>query len=128
MQPPTISCGPKIAEQSLLMPKTVRPQRENETSRFGNTAGGSDECPSKTVWRKGWQREAVATQAASKELAAFIGWLEQRGYQDSADMLRRMAMQHGVRSAEADLRAALLAKLSNPSALTARSRRCKTSR
>jgi predicted kinase len=35
---------------------------------------------SKAVWRKGWQREAAATQAASTKVAAFIGLLEQRGY------------------------------------------------
>jgi hypothetical protein len=51
------------------------------------------------VWRKGWRREAAATQAASAELAATISWLEQNGYGDIAKNVREIAMQHGARNA-----------------------------
>jgi hypothetical protein len=69
---------------------------------------------SKVVWREGWQREAAATQAASAKVAAFIGLLEQRGYGDSAGIIRQMAMRHGVRAAEAALRATMAAITKNP--------------
>jgi len=62
---------------------------------------------SATVWRRGWQLEAVATQAASAEVGRFIRWLEERGLHESAGIIRQMAMRHGVRKAEADLQAAL---------------------
>jgi hypothetical protein len=51
------------------------------------------------VWRKGWRREAAATQAASAELAASINWLKQNGYDDIAKTVREIAMQHGARNA-----------------------------
>ncbi len=59
------------------------------------------------VWRRGWQREAAATQAASAELGRFLRWLEERGYQESAVIIRHAAMQHGVRKTRADLHSTL---------------------
>jgi hypothetical protein len=64
---------------------------------------------SKRVWRKGWRREASATQAASAQVAAFIRWLEQEEYCESAQIVRDVAMRRGVRGAEAALRSALTA-------------------
>jgi hypothetical protein len=59
---------------------------------------------SKQVWRKGWRREAVETQAASAEAAALIGWLDERSFNESAEIIRKVAMRHGVREALRDLR------------------------
>jgi hypothetical protein len=61
---------------------------------------------SEKVWRPGWRLEAAATQQAATEVATFIGWLEQRGFNDSAGVIREIAMQHGVRKTEAALRSA----------------------
>lgn len=62
---------------------------------------------SQTVWRKGWQREATATQAAAADLAAFIRKLEIDGLAADADIFRRAAMKHGARNARAIVLAAL---------------------
>lgn len=58
---------------------------------------------SQTVWRKGWQREAAATQAASAAIRGVIRWFEEQGFPDTADEIRRAAMQLGARKAEAQL-------------------------
>jgi hypothetical protein len=69
----------------------------------------SDKPPriSNKVWRKGWRREAAATQAASAELAACLNWLEQNRYGEIANIIRQFAMQYGVRKTEPAFRSAL---------------------
>ena len=59
------------------------------------------------VWRKGWQREAAETQAASAELAGVIDWLQQRGLHDSARIIREIAIQHGARAARDNVESAI---------------------
>jgi hypothetical protein len=58
---------------------------------------------SATVWRKGWQREAAATQAAACEIATVIAWLQHEGLSDAADIFRRIAMRRGVQETAKDL-------------------------
>jgi hypothetical protein len=69
--------------------------------------GGRKTCDQ--VWRRGWRREAAETQAAATEVAAFIRWLQQRGLEDSAGIIRQTAMQHGVRETRVDLQSAVKA-------------------
>jgi hypothetical protein len=57
----------------------------------------------KTVWRKGWRAEAAATQTASAAISGVIRWFEEQGFPDTADEIRRSAMQLGARKAEAQL-------------------------
>jgi hypothetical protein len=54
---------------------------------------------SATVWRKGWRREAAATQDATQTLAAFIQWCEQNGYHEIAANVRAAAMHDGAQQA-----------------------------
>jgi hypothetical protein len=51
---------------------------------------------SEKVWRKGWQREATRTQAASALLAQLIRGLEDVGLVADAEVFRTSAMQHGA--------------------------------
>jgi predicted kinase len=62
---------------------------------------------SKTVWRKGWQREAAETQAAAADLAALIHHLETGGLTSAAVIFRSVAMKHGARNGKAIILAAL---------------------
>lgn len=61
----------------------------------------------KKVRRKCWRQEAVATQAASAEVAAFIRWLVESGLCDAAGIVQRRATADGVRQTAADLRRVL---------------------
>lgn len=62
----------------------------------------------KTVWRKGWRREAAATQVAAADLAIFIHGLERDGLTAAdADIFRRAAMKHGARNSRAIILTAL---------------------
>ncbi|HME21499.1 MAG TPA: hypothetical protein VKI44_09185 [Acetobacteraceae bacterium] len=69
----------------------------------------SGKAISKKAWRNGWRRDAATTQTASAEVAAIIGYLEQRGFHESAHAIRRHAMRHGVREAKAALGRVLIA-------------------
>ncbi|HEY1260486.1 MAG TPA: hypothetical protein VGF34_14660 [Stellaceae bacterium] len=55
------------------------------------------------VWRKGWRAEAAATQTASAAISGVIRWFEEQGFPDTADQVRRSAMQLGARKAEPQL-------------------------
>jgi hypothetical protein len=72
---------------------------------------------SEKVWRRGWRRDAIATQAASAQLAGFIRLLEEYGLADSATSFRQAAMQYGACCAVANVQSAIRqwrAKLKRP--------------
>jgi hypothetical protein len=60
---------------------------------------------SEKVWRKGWRREAAATQAASVRIARLLTLFSQHGF-DVHD-IRRIAMELGARRAVVKFQAAL---------------------
>ncbi len=62
-----------------------------------------DEIRSAGYRGKVWRCDSAKTQAAAAEVAAVIGWFEQRGWSESADLIRQAAMRHGVREAKAEL-------------------------
>lgn len=64
------------------------------------------------VWRRGWRREAAATQAASQELAAVIAWCESEGFSSAAKNIRQAALETGAVRAVAELHTAFSRRVS----------------
>jgi hypothetical protein len=64
----------------------------------GKIQGDSNIC--EQVWRSGWRREAAEPKPRPLTVAVFIRWLRQRGFHDSANIIRQVAMKNGVREIE----------------------------
>jgi hypothetical protein len=64
---------------------------------------------SRKVWRKGWRKEAAATQAAARRFAELLDYLEQGELSNVAADLRNFAKKAGVREAETMFLAAIKA-------------------